>query len=268
MAAMSASVMPTLRPRATSASWPSDALCRTPVSQDIADFGLGAAAVLGGAHAQRAMHLIGHIPDGDRGHDVRLPGCLGLSALFREMLAFPQWGGLDPHEIDVIAIIDYNGRAPEATPSEWAARRRPPVRGPGVEGALRIPALRHGHQRRPRPRERGPAAPSVPNVRARSTWLKLAALRSLGGADDLKIRHANRAVIHPGSTDVRARYQCDFRADAARAAPRGVHLGRSAAARLALHHQRHPGSKFVRHRHHAGAPPPRRTPRCRGDDVR
>jgi hypothetical protein len=46
--------------------------------RNIADLGLGAAAVLGGQHAQSAMYLIGQIPDGHRGHDVRLPGVLGL----------------------------------------------------------------------------------------------------------------------------------------------------------------------------------------------
>jgi hypothetical protein len=29
------------------------------------------------------MHLIGHIPDGDRSHDVGLPGVLGLIAFYR-----------------------------------------------------------------------------------------------------------------------------------------------------------------------------------------
>ena len=81
MAAMSSSVSPTLRPRAASESPSRTPLCRLHGPfQDIADLGLGAAAVLGGEHAQRTMHLIGHIPDGDRGHDVNLPGVLEATA--------------------------------------------------------------------------------------------------------------------------------------------------------------------------------------------
>ena len=36
--------------------------------------------VLGGEHAQSAMHFIGHISDGDRGHDIRRSEVLGVIA--------------------------------------------------------------------------------------------------------------------------------------------------------------------------------------------
>jgi len=37
-------------------------------------------AVLGGAHLQRTMYLIGDISDGDRSHDGRIPGVLEMNA--------------------------------------------------------------------------------------------------------------------------------------------------------------------------------------------
>jgi hypothetical protein len=81
MEAMSSSMSPTLRPRAASASPRRTRLAGfTARSRMSRSLGLGAVAVLGGEHAQRTMHVIGHIPDGDRGHDARLPGMPGMIA--------------------------------------------------------------------------------------------------------------------------------------------------------------------------------------------
>jgi hypothetical protein len=37
--------------------------------QDVTDFGLSAAAVIGRPHAKRAVHRVGQISDGEDGHD-------------------------------------------------------------------------------------------------------------------------------------------------------------------------------------------------------
>jgi hypothetical protein len=91
-----------------------NALCRLHGPfQDIADLGLGAAAMLGGEHPQSTMHLIGHIPDGDRGHDGRQPGVLRLIA-FAEMPALPQGG---PCPVSVARLAGLRA----ALPDHWSA---------------------------------------------------------------------------------------------------------------------------------------------------
>ena len=128
-----------------------------------------------------------------------------------------------------------------------------PHRRPGGEGAAARPRRPHGHSMEAEARDIISSA-SVPNVRARRTWPKLSAGASLPSAVLIPGDPAcEPAAIHPGSTDVRARYQRDFRTYATRAASRGVRLGRSAAASLALYHQRHPRGNSVRHRIMPGA---------------
>jgi toxin FitB len=105
-----------------------------------------------------------------------------------------------------------------------------------VKERLRVRAAQHGHSMEAEVRDI--ISSPVGADRPREVNLAEAIRRRfapLGGADDLEIPPREPGRDPPGSTDVRSRYQCDFRADAARAASRGIRLGRSAAASLARH---------------------------------